>query len=125
MWLQKQDKSGWPGARATVTPAARATEIEALQREVRRRASGVAVRWTESCHEGRLLAHISLKVQTSTLPSRNSSHQKKAALKDRHGKLLQRHHEAFHPVWGQIMKTGYQNSRYSYQARARECGAWC
>ena len=29
----------------------------------------------------------------------------------------------FHGVWGQLMKTGYQNSRFAHQVR--QCGALC
>lgn len=31
------------------------------------------------------------------------------------------HHEAFHPVWGQLLKTGYQNSRYGHQIDRFAC----
>ena len=37
------------------------------------------------------------------------------SLRERHTELLRTHHEQFHPVWGQLMKTGYQNSRYAHQ----------
>lgn len=36
-------------------------------------------------------------------------------LRGRHRALLKAHHDQFHPVWGQLMKTGYQNSRYAHQ----------
>ena len=36
-------------------------------------------------------------------------------LRERHRALLKAHHDQFHPVWGQLMKTGYQNSRYAHQ----------
>ena len=42
-------------------------------------------------------------------------------LKARHCSLLQAHHEAFHPVWGQLFKTGYQNSRYAHQVERFAC----
>lgn len=42
-------------------------------------------------------------------------------LKLRHRQLLQRYHEAFHPVWGQLLKTGYQNSRYAHQIERFAC----
>jgi hypothetical protein len=41
--------------------------------------------------------------------------QQRASLRERHRDLLRSHHEQFHPVWGQLMKTGYQNSRYAHQ----------
>lgn len=37
------------------------------------------------------------------------------SLRQRHRQLLASHHESFHKVWGQLMKTGYQNSRYAHQ----------
>lgn len=42
-------------------------------------------------------------------------------LKERHRALLKSHHEAFHPVWGQLFKTGYQNSRYAHQVERFAC----
>lgn len=43
------------------------------------------------------------------------------ALKMRHRSLLQQHHETFHPIWGQLFKTGYQNSRYAHQIERFAC----
>ena len=43
------------------------------------------------------------------------------SLRTRHRSLLQAHHEAFHPVWGQLFKTGYQNSRYAHQVERFAC----
>jgi hypothetical protein len=31
------------------------------------------------------------------------------------------HHETFHPIWGQLLKTGYQNSRYGHQIDRFAC----
>lgn len=31
------------------------------------------------------------------------------------------HHESFHPIWGQLLKTGYQNSRYGHQIDRFAC----
>eukprot|EP00878_Enallax_costatus_P032033 GHUV01035124.1.p1 GENE.GHUV01035124.1~~GHUV01035124.1.p1 ORF type:complete len:127 (+),score=26.26 GHUV01035124.1:523-903(+) len=42
-------------------------------------------------------------------------------VKDQHTVLLKEHHEAFHPVWGQLLKTGYQNSRYGHQIDRFAC----
>jgi len=39
-------------------------------------------------------------------------------VREKHRALLARHHERFHPIWGQLLKTGYQNSRFAHQARA-------
>lgn len=30
-------------------------------------------------------------------------------------------HHSFHPVWGQLMKTGYQNSRFAHQVERFAC----
>lgn len=35
--------------------------------------------------------------------------------------IMQRWHRAFHPVWGQLMKTGYQNSRFAHQVERFAC----
>ena len=43
------------------------------------------------------------------------------AVRDRHRRLLQQHHERFHKVWGQLMKTGYQNSRFAHQLERFAC----
>jgi hypothetical protein len=42
-------------------------------------------------------------------------------IKERHSHLLRTHHEQFHPVWGQLLKTGYQNSRYGHQIDRFAC----
>jgi HAD superfamily 5'-nucleotidase-like hydrolase len=42
-------------------------------------------------------------------------------LRTRHRSLLQAHHEAFHPVWGQLFKTGYQRSLYAHQVERFAC----
>lgn len=36
-------------------------------------------------------------------------------------KALSAYHNAFHPVWGQLMKTGYQNSRFAAQLENYAC----
>lgn len=43
------------------------------------------------------------------------------ALRARHRAALHAHHEAFHPVWGQLFKTGYQTSRYAHQVERFAC----
>ena len=42
-------------------------------------------------------------------------------VRERHSKLLQDHHERFHGVWGQLLKTGYQNSRFGHQVERFAC----
>jgi hypothetical protein len=39
-------------------------------------------------------------------------------LRAEHQRRLAAHHAHFHPVWGQVLKTGYQNSRYAHQVRS-------
>ena len=36
-------------------------------------------------------------------------------VREKHRALLAEHHERFHPIWGQLLKTGYQNSRFAHQ----------
>eukprot|EP00775_Hariotina_reticulata_P000930 gene930-1256_t len=42
-------------------------------------------------------------------------------IKERHSELLRGHHQQFHPIWGQLLKTGYQNSRYGHQIDRFAC----
>lgn len=44
-----------------------------------------------------------------------------AQVRERHSTLLQEHHERFHKVWGQLLKTGYQNSRFAHQVERFAC----
>lgn len=36
-------------------------------------------------------------------------------VKQKHSAKLRAYHQTFHPVWGRLLKTGYQNSRYAHQ----------
>jgi 5'-nucleotidase len=45
----------------------------------------------------------------------------RAALKERHTNLLATHHRQFHPIWGQLLKTGHQNSRFAHQVERYAC----
>ncbi|EFJ52026.1 hypothetical protein VOLCADRAFT_56272 [Volvox carteri f. nagariensis] len=45
----------------------------------------------------------------------------RAQLKSRHSALLRAHHRQFHPIWGQLMKTGHQNSRFAHQIERYAC----
>ena len=51
---------------------------------------------------------------------RNLLHQNRMA-QSRHKKLLKKYHESFHPIWGQLFKTGYKNSRYAHQTERFAC----
>jgi hypothetical protein len=37
----------------------------------------------------------------------------RARLEDMHKVRLKDHHNVFHPIWGQMLKAGYQNSMYA------------
>jgi HAD superfamily 5'-nucleotidase-like hydrolase len=39
----------------------------------------------------------------------------------KHRALLRSHHERFHAVWGRLLKTGYQNSRFAHQVERFAC----
>jgi len=43
------------------------------------------------------------------------------AVKESYSEDLRLFHEAFHPVWGQIFKVGYQNSRFAQQVENYAC----
>lgn len=47
--------------------------------------------------------------------------EQRASLKDRHSRLLANLHQEFHPVWGQLLKTGHQNSRFAHQIERFAC----
>jgi hypothetical protein len=43
------------------------------------------------------------------------------AVRAKHRALLRAHHERFHAVWGRLLKTGYQNSRFAHQVERFAC----
>eukprot|EP00271_Cylindrocystis_brebissonii_P011347 TRINITY_DN2870_c0_g1_i1.p1 TRINITY_DN2870_c0_g1~~TRINITY_DN2870_c0_g1_i1.p1 ORF type:complete len:826 (+),score=111.88 TRINITY_DN2870_c0_g1_i1:747-3224(+) len=43
------------------------------------------------------------------------------AVREKHRVAMREVHRAFHPVWGQLMKTGYQNSRFAHQVERFAC----
>ena len=43
------------------------------------------------------------------------------AIRAEHKSRLRVYHESFHPVWGQLLKTGYQNSRMAHQISRFAC----
>ncbi|KAK9829767.1 hypothetical protein WJX72_007769 [[Myrmecia] bisecta] len=47
--------------------------------------------------------------------------QQRDEVREKHRSLLKAHHERFHRVWGQILKTGYQNSRFAHQVERFAC----
>lgn len=46
---------------------------------------------------------------------------RQALLKERHSRELRALHTRHHPIWGQILKTGYQNSRFAHQIERFAC----
>lgn len=42
-------------------------------------------------------------------------------VQQQHRQLLHQHHQRFHAVWGQLLKTGYQNSRFAHQVERFAC----
>ncbi|KAJ4701941.1 Purine 5'-nucleotidase [Melia azedarach] len=42
-------------------------------------------------------------------------------VQSRHQEVQQEYHREFHKVWGQMMKTGYQNSRFAHQVERFAC----
>jgi len=44
-----------------------------------------------------------------------------AVLRDEHSKTMAKFHKEFHPIWGQLLKTGYQNSRFANQIGRFAC----
>lgn len=59
--------------------------------------------------------------EASILDLLNNLREQRDSLRTRHRCLLQAHHEAFHPVWGQLFKTGYQKSSYAHQVERFAC----
>ncbi|KAF5835375.1 purine 5'-nucleotidase [Dunaliella salina] len=43
------------------------------------------------------------------------------ALRSKHSEVLSSLHRRHHPIWGQILKTGYQNSRFAHQIERYAC----
>lgn len=42
-------------------------------------------------------------------------------VRQKHRALLREHHGRFHPIWGQMLKTGYQNSQLAHQIERFAC----
>ncbi|DBA91731.1 TPA: hypothetical protein ACH3X1_003327 [Trebouxia sp. C0004] len=51
----------------------------------------------------------------------NNLKQQRDAIRQQHRQLLHEHHQRFHAVWGQLLKTGYQNSRFAHQVERFAC----
>lgn len=42
-------------------------------------------------------------------------------VRESHRAMLADHHACFHSTWGQLLKTGYQNSRFAHQVSPVGC----
>lgn len=47
--------------------------------------------------------------------------QKKQEIRDKMKEQLKHYHQKFHPIWGELMKSGYQNSRFAAQVTNYAC----
>eukprot|EP00897_Mesotaenium_endlicherianum_P009514 jgi/Mesen1/8591/ME000005S08553 len=47
--------------------------------------------------------------------------EQKSAVREAHRRAMRECHQRFHEVWGQLMKTGYQNSRFAHQVERFAC----
>ncbi|GMH44237.1 hypothetical protein BSKO_12171 [Bryopsis sp. KO-2023] len=47
--------------------------------------------------------------------------QQRERIRQAHREKLRKHHETFHPIWGRLLKTGYQNSRLAHQIERFAC----
>jgi hypothetical protein len=108
------ERGAWQAERRAAVEALRARRQEAKERHSGMLVGGMG--WSVSCcMHARALKPGAAKSQQLHNPPR-PTHQPPP----RPGPPSQRaYHEAFHPVWGRLLKTGYQNSRYAHQASQR------
>lgn len=71
--------------------------------------------WQMKHMKEQLSSSCSLTSELERLRSERNS------LREEHSALLKRYHESFHSVWGQLMKTGHQNSRFAGQVERFAC----
>nr|CAB3498008.1 unnamed protein product [Digitaria exilis] len=53
--------------------------------------------------------------------SKSIRKQRREHVRGLHQEAQRQHHQKFHKVWGQLMKTGYQNSRFAHQVERFAC----
>lgn len=63
-------------------------------------------------------AHLAEGGSAGTLASLREQREK---IRQSHRLGLRKHHETFHPVWGRLLKTGYQNSLLAHQIERFAC----
>lgn len=61
-----------------------------------------------------------LQSRARTLSLLALAEDERRSIKERHTALLRTHHARFHPIWGQLLKTGHQNSRFAHQVRCTQ-----
>jgi len=70
---------------------------------------------------GEVAALASARAQAANAAALADLKAQRESVRRQHGTLLRQHHESFHPVWGQLLKTGYQNSRFAHQVDRFAC----
>lgn len=65
-------------------------------------------------HNGIHLHDFAVK-KDSSYDRRRYNVSETAQVRESHRVMLADHHESFHSTWGQLLKTGYQNSRFAHQ----------
>lgn len=85
-------------------------------------------------HVTHLHRHAAKQTRPHHCPDYNISESGFMQARESHRAMLADHHESFHSTWGQLLKTGYQNSRFAHQvgfpaavrgARSRYSQAGC
>ena len=79
--------------------------VGARSNGAKRGANGAAA--SAATHGGGHGAHAASGVPMDALRMRQ------AEFAQQHSELLAAHHRHFHPIWGQMLKAGYQNSMYA------------
>ncbi|GIL92323.1 hypothetical protein Vretifemale_19856, partial [Volvox reticuliferus] len=74
------------------------------------------LRWSIRSNKGMGADGVEDQAYRDALQLLQAAETDRAQLKARHSALLRNHHRQFHPVWGQLMRTGHQNSRFAHQS---------
>ncbi|GIL92324.1 hypothetical protein Vretifemale_19840 [Volvox reticuliferus] len=79
------------------------------------------LRWSIRSNKGMGADGVEDQAYRDALQLLEAAETDRAQLKARHSALLRNHHRQFHPVWGQLMRTGHQNSRFAHQVERYAC----
>ncbi|GLI63513.1 hypothetical protein VaNZ11_006498 [Volvox africanus] len=79
------------------------------------------LRWSVRSNKGMEEGGVEDQAYRDALQLLEAAETDRAQLKARHSALLRNHHRQFHPVWGQLMRTGHQNSRFAHQIERYAC----